>query len=89
MLCRGDEENIKHLLMNFPFVKEVWKEVYSMTRGIGKWEHPSLVDCLKMWMVLNYFMVNTNLIAKPCNLCISQTIISWDSHPMGIDLTVD
>ena len=36
--------------MEFPYTKEVWKELYNLMVGIGKWEGPSLMDGLKIWM---------------------------------------
>ena len=39
VLCTAEGESTKHLVKDCPFVKEVWKEVSTLTSSNGKWEN--------------------------------------------------
>ena len=62
--------------MEFHYTKEVWKEVYTLTEGIGKWEVPSLMDGLKI------SMENPRLVDHKTLPCI----VSWSIWIIGNEL---
>jgi hypothetical protein len=55
-VCRSEDEDYKHLFIQFPFVEYVWKEVSITINSSFNSKKPSVTLYLRDWYGLSHLM---------------------------------
>jgi hypothetical protein len=87
-LCRGEEETINHLMINFPFTIEVWNNILKVLKSKKKWEGGHISERFQSWIKQKEKW--SNLPYYKCwKIWRQRNLIIFENHPLNVHKVIN